>query len=155
MLFSVWHGPVVGAGGRSVGGVWYQGGCTRVGIPGWLYRGTTQPAARGANPTSEAGPGTPAGVEWVGGVQRAYLGRWAGRAFPHPAGPVGPYGPSLGNTLRNAHLRPKGRELTSFPRNLVKTSGCHQNMSIRPVIVPISKTGPKSQLLIFWDFHNR
>ena len=37
MLFLVWHGPVVGAGGVQDGG--YQGGLYRV--PGWTIPGTT------------------------------------------------------------------------------------------------------------------
>ena len=37
----------------------------------------------------------------------------------------------------------KGRDLTSFYRNLVKTAECHHFSCIRPAIVPISKTGFK------------
>ena len=42
-----------------------------------------------------------------------------------------------------------------FSVNLVKTAECHQKMSKRPSIVPISKTRAKSHLLIFSDFRFR
>ena len=46
----------------------------------------------------------------------------------------------------------EGRDFMTFPVKLVKTEECHQKSVIRPVIVPILKTGPKSRLLIFSDF---
>ena len=60
-----------GAGTGYVGGAWlggYQGGYTRVGIPGWVYRGVlpSHPSSRGASPDSEAGPGGPLQGVWSG-----------------------------------------------------------------------------------------
>ena len=126
-------------------------------VSGWVYRvgnqgvlpshlpeePTRRPATRGSGPCCRQG-GSDAG--------------WAdapGDGQDHPAGPVGraqalPPCPSLANAVSG----PKGRDLASFPVKLVRTARCHQNMSIRPPIVPVSKTGPKSHLLKFSDFRN-
>ena len=69
---------------RGTGWVWpggYTGGLYRV-LPSY------PPTARGQPHTSEAGPGSPAGLEWVG----MGLGRvsWGVR---RRAGPVPPFGP--------------------------------------------------------------
>ena len=68
------------------GGVWYQGGYTGW-VPGRVYR--VLPTEHAEEPTpgypSEAGPGSPMGLEWVGISVRGWAGPWY-----HPAGPVGP-----------------------------------------------------------------
>ena len=130
--------------------VWY-----RVGIPEGLYRCTTQPPRTytAKHPAdSGAGPGDPAGVG-VGGQ----LG--APRTSVHPdhhSSPCRASGPaSLSGFPPRAKppLGPKRRELTSFYRNLDKTAKCHQNMSIRPPIVPVSILSSRIHLLKFSDFH--
>ena len=74
----------------------------------------------------------------------------------HPAGPVGHPGdlpvmdpPLSSQTAVQTAISVK---TVIFYIKLVKTVECHQKVSKRPVIVPISKTGLESQLLIFWDF---
>ena len=137
--------------------------CRGVGVPGWVYgvgiagwvgegytgtqhtaRGEVQiPAKRAPNGPAGAGSG------WVSGARAN--GRRDG-SWTTPAGP--------GRSLRalpvqdpqNAALGPIRRELTSFLKNIVKTAKCHQNMSKRPRLVPVSKTGSESHLLIFWEF---
>ena len=132
-----------------VGSGWVPGWGIRVGtgraIPG--YYPATCSREEGPSP-SGAGPGSPCkGLEWVG------TGSWtrARRRFPGPPlrGPVSPpCGLPCPGTLIAASW-PIWRDLTSFPRMLVKTAECHQNMTKRPALVPISKTGPKSHLLKF------
>ena len=122
---------------------------TRVGIPG-----TTQPAAARRVPeaSSEAGP------------RRLLQGAWSGwdagpgdyMVFGGGDGPCTTLRARSGHPValpvqdpQNAASGPIWRDLGSFLEILVKTAKCHQNMSKRPVIVPISKTGLKSHLLIF------
>ena len=137
------------------------GWCTGTGMvpggyTGWVLGGVYRyPAScsRREPQTSEAGPGSPRGA----GVGGSGLGRdeAAGRPWYHPSGPVGPPGPSLYQDPRNAASVPVGRDSTSFSIKLVKTRKCRRNMSIRPVIVPVSKNRLKSHLLKFSDFHIR
>ena len=135
------------------------GGCTGLGMGnGWVYRvgntGYTQPphAARGASPDSEAGPGRPwQGLEWVVWVQRA---RVPGPPFgPGRSGPVLPSLSRYPLSSQTAVQTSKRRHFTTFYWKLVKTTKCRPFSSIRPVIVPVSKTGSKSRLLRFSDFH--
>ena len=136
----------------------YQGGYTgagRVGIPGEYYPATPFGEPR-TTPAERAPEAHRAGVGGCG-AGRAYWASWDGggdgpvptlRARSvHPValpgtGPLGLPPPGL-----------YGRELTSFPGNLVKTSKCHQKTSKRPLIVPVSKTGSGIHLLKFSDFH--
>ena len=113
MLFSVWHGPVVGCTaevyGRGMVPGWVYGVGIRVGYTG-VYYPATQHRAR-SHPDSEAGPGGPCrGLEWVVRVVDACpWRRWAGTGISPPLrGPVGPPGPSLGYTLAGAHLAAYG-----------------------------------------------
>ena len=86
-------------------------GCTRVGmgtgwVPGGAIPGTTQPP-RGGPQYSEAGPGSPMGLEWVVlGAGRATGDGGGDGLLYHPAGPVGPCGPSLYRTPWNAASQP-------------------------------------------------
>ena len=148
---------VRGAGCTGPGG--YQGRVYRW-VPGRAIPGTTHPPTallRGAHPDSGAGPGSPAGagVGGQGGRGLQGLGTAAGTAISPPSGPGQALQAFPGICPQNAALQPKGRDLTSFPIKLVKTAKCRRNMSIRPVIVPISKTGSRSHLLNFLDFHFR
>ena len=126
------------------GGVWYRGG---------YGEGYTGSPARcpGRSPVQRSGPRKPckgwSGWYWGPGA----LGvRRRGRPWYHPPGPVGlPWEPSLYQDLANAAPGPKGRDFSHISIKLVKRTECHQNMSIRPVIVPVSKTGLESRLLIF------
>ena len=120
------------------------------GYLGGLYRGTTSPPScpQGGAPYSEAGPGRPCrGLEWV------VRGAGCVRAMSPPCGPgrspcrCPPWDmPLLGQMAASGPIR---RELRYISVKLVKTTECHRNMCKRPVIVPISKTGTKSHLLIF------
>ena len=127
----------------------YQGGYT-----GWVVGGAIPgyyPAARGEVLRPAERARRPCRGRSGGSQELGRTGRLDG-LLTHPAGPVGPCGPSLVRTPWNAAPGPIRRDLTSYLRNLVKTAECHQNMSIRPVIVPVPKTAIKSHLLIFWDF---
>ena len=84
--------------------------------------------------------GVPGGVLVFGG---------GGGSQNPPFGPGRPAGLPGSGTLRNAASGPIRARFRSFPRNLVKTGKCHQKTTKRPVIVPILKTGLRSQLLIF------
>ena len=146
----------------------YSGASGRVYRAGWVYRvgirvGNTgvpsQPACSRSPPADQrppgAGPACRAG--WVGCRVGGRTGDDGGRdgSQDHPAGPLQPPGPPLSWDPQNAHLRPKGRHFTLFTVKLVKTTKCHRNMSKRPVILPVSKNGPKSHLLKFSGFHFR
>ena len=122
------------------------------------YRGVlpTQHAARGGPRSRQrSGPRRPAGPEWVVcGPGRTGTGGGTAPGY-HPSGPVGHPAGAL-PVPRTLGMPPPGqyrRELTSFYLKLVKTAKCHRNMSIRPPIVPILKTGLKSHLFKFSDFH--
>ena len=136
-------------------------------MAGWVYRvGNTgtwdhPPTARAevprSTPPAERAPEGPAGA-WSG-----WVGCGGTDPFAHPPScspahpacsrarsvPVGP--PWQGAGL----LAGKRRHLTSFSIKLVKTAECHQKSRKRPLIVPISKTGPRIHLLKFWDFRFR
>ena len=72
------------------------------------------------------------------------------RARSVPCRPLpGPGPPSPGYAASG----PIRRDSMTFLVKLVKTTECHRNMSMRPVIVPNSKTDLKCRLLKFWDFH--
>ena len=100
---------------------------------------------------SEAGPVAPAGGG-VGGT----CGRARAAGYDHPAGPVGPmlgppcHIPPLSS--QTAVQTAKRRHFSQITVKLVKMTKCRPNILKRPVIVPISKTGSESRLLIFWDF---
>ena len=65
-----------------------------------------------------------------------------------------PCGPFPVQDPQNAALGPKGRDFIIFTVKLVKTTKCHLKVSMRPLIVPVSKMASKSHLLIFSDFQN-
>ena len=100
-----------GVRGRVWGPGGYQGGLYRVGT-GRAIPGTTQPAARGAQPAKRA-PEAPA-RGWSGWVGRALPGTAAGTVYPHPSGPVGLPEALPGIYLWNAASWPIGRDSTSF-----------------------------------------
>ena len=134
------------------------GGCTRVYQGG--YTGGVLPsqhAAQGSPHIQRSGPRKPRGLEWVGYGDwtrvPGYGGR--GRVFPTLRARSVPCRALPGNTLGIAHLRPIRRDLGQYSVKLVKTAMCHRNMSKRPVIVPISKTGSRIHLLRFSDFQFR
>ena len=70
------------------------------------------------------------------------------RDHPRTPGPT-PAGPGQSSPWEAfpGPPRAKGRDSTSFPRNLVKTAECHQKCHKRPVIVPICKKGLKKSPL--------
>ena len=116
----------------------YTGGYWGGVIPG------TQPACSRRVPCTAKRAPEALAEGWSGWYMGA--GR-PGDAYPHPAGPVGPpRWPSLGYA-RGAASGPIRRDLTSFTVKLVKTAKCRSNMSIRPVIVPVSKNGSKKSAL--------
>ena len=134
-------GVRVGTGQGGIGG-WGPGGYTGRVIrdpPSWLKAEARQ---RSGPRKALQGPG-------VGGLAAA-----CARA-PYPTTPCGRarfagYGPLPG---QKAASGPIGRELVNISVKLVKRAKCHRNISKRPVIVPISKTGSRNHLLIFSDFH--
>ena len=90
----------------------------------------------------------------VGWKQAADVqGDGGGGGISPPCGPGQPGQPGLpGIYLRNAASWPIWREFDLISVKLVKTAKCRQKVSIRPVIVPNLKTGPRIHLLEFWDF---
>ena len=144
--------------------------CRRVGSAGRVgtrvgYTGVLPSCSGRGLQTAERAPEPRHGVEWVVCRARApnpcktrlNIGSWGrrrGRLQDHPPGPVGTTLWSLPVLdPQNAALQPIGREFMTFSIKLVKTAKCRQNMSKRPLIAPISKTGLKYHLLIFSDFH--
>ena len=123
------------------------------GIPGGYtgYYPATCPREEDPYP-SEAGPGSPSGG-WSGWGYGS--GRVTRRRCPRTtlrARSVRPAAfPVLGPLIADSW--PIWRDLTTFLMKLVKTAKCHQNVSKRPPLVPIPKTGPESHLLKFLDFH--
>ena len=130
------------------GGVYGRGMVPGVG-GGGVYRVPTD-AARGADLTAKRAPEAPTrGLEWVvrwAGVLGTVMTTLRARSGPRTLPVI---------TSRKRPSEPIGRDFINNILKLVKTGKCHQNVSIRPVIVPISKTGSKSQLLEFPDFHFR
>ena len=135
-------------------------------VPGWVYWwvyrvGNTGspsdqgPAARGGSQVQRSGPGRPAGPGVVVPGSRTSWTRTRNPRplFLPPTTPCGRARAPAGPWWEGGLLAAKGRDLTSYLRNLVKTSECHRKVLKRPVIVPISKTGSIIHLLIFWDFH--
>ena len=61
--------------------------------------------------------------------------------------------PTQARPSHNQVQTAKRRDFRSIILNLVKTAECHQNMSMRPVIVPVSILGLRSHLLNSSDFH--
>ena len=103
-----------------------------------LYRPSHR-ALREQTQTAERAPeASPAGGGWSGwsgaGTDPSACPCTSAQPPTHPAGPVGPPRPSL---VGGWAPRAKGRHLSTFPGNLVKTAKCHRNMCKRPVIVPI------------------
>ena len=149
--------------GTAVSQTWVPGG-SQGGYTGWgtgrAIPGTTQPPlalSPEEHPPAERAPGSPAGagVGWVGaGVGRpfAYWSWWcAGLLYP----PSGPGRPLAGPPWYRTPPRAKGRDSDLIPVKLVKTTKCHQNMSKRPIMLPIFQNGSqKSPLEIpgfpFW-----
>ena len=92
------------------GGVRVRGACRegiQGGYTGWVLGRAIPvyyPAGCCEEPTLTAkrAPEAPVGLEWVVRVGGDYgvWGRRRGRSYPHPPGPVGPPGPSLGYDLR-------------------------------------------------------
>ena len=134
------------SGSRRVYGHGYTGGLGR-GIP-TRHPPRTSFLLSGAYP-SEAGPGSPIGAG-VGGDMHSAPGRPAPTLRARSAWPARPPWCLLEQTPPPGH---RGRDLTSFLENLVKTTKCRQKVSKRPLIVPVSKTSSESRLLKFSDFH--
>ena len=119
-------------------------------VLGRVIPGSTQPPRTYSQgrPRQRSGPRKP---------YRGWSG-WSGLTVPvrpHP-----PFGPGPGPLVHSLVLLeqiaaswPIRRDLTSILGNLVKTAECHQNITKRPVIVPVSHLGLKSHLLKFSDFH--
>ena len=136
----------------------YAGWVPGWGIPGYGTRvgggrGIPVPShVLGEGPhDSEAGPVTPLRGGGVGGHEEpGALQSQTTLALPGPA----PCGRCLGPPLfsQNQVQTAKRRDLRSYSVKLVKTAECHRYLSIRPVIVPVLKTRPKSRLLKFLDF---
>ena len=156
------HVPVVPGSGMAVHDPWMcvLGGCLGRGITGgWggVYRvrgSTTQPPrAEVQTRTSEAGPGSPMGLEWVGtGLDRPLrVSQYRCASGPRTthSGHKGLRGP-----LRcpGTSLRAKRRDSMTFPIKLVKTTECHQKSPKRPVIVPVFQNGSGKSPLDFPGF---
>ena len=137
---------------------WVPGGCTGWGMgTGWVYRvgvpGTTLHRAR-TSLRQRSGPVGPAGA----GVVVSGWGRvsWVPPFGPGRSGqPALPVPRTRSQVPHNAVQTAKTSENSHISVKLVKTAECHQKTSIRPVIVPVSKTGFKCRLLIFWDLRFR
>ena len=122
----------------------YTGVGTGVGNTGVL---PSSPPMPGEHPqTQRSGPVGPAGAGVVGsegaGVTVGGDGSWR-----PPCGPGRVCDPPCLQDPQNAHLGPIGRDFINISVKLVKTAKCHRFSSKRPPVVPISKTGSKSQLL--------
>ena len=132
---------------------------------GWVYRvgntgsrGTTQPprARDQGTPDQRSGPRKPLLGGWSGWV-------WGGGPVPFACPRVRPPIPLPTLRARSVPEAPpwqgarllgqKGRDSMTFTLKLVKTAKCHQKVSIRPPLLPISKTGSGIHLLKFQDFH--
>ena len=101
--------------------------------------------------TAKRAPEATVWLEWVVlGAGRTECSA-AGTALVPPCGPGRscPAGPPCTRTLQMPPLGQKGRDFSHFTVKLVKTRKCHQKVSIRPLIVPIYKTGSKCHLLKF------
>ena len=100
-------------------------------VPGWVYRvgntEGTQPArfARGGSPRQRSGPRKPLQGAGVGGLGLPDV-RWAGRVYPHPAGPVGP---PCGPPWDIPSECPPRANKARFTSNLLKVS---QNRQVSP-----------------------
>ena len=118
-----------------------QGGYTRVGTGRAIPVHPARCCEEVPLAPSEAGPGSPKGTG-VGGVRDRGL---QGTVFGGGDGYIPPSGP--GQALQglpwiypwNAASGPIRRDYMTFPIKLVKTVKCHQKVSKRPVIVPISQ----------------
>ena len=136
-------------------GGWVPRWCIPGWVDGWVYRGSTPSdyAARGeVHMTAERAPERPAGA-WSGWSYGARANGGLDGHMYHPAGPVGPYGPSLYICPWNAHLGPIGRDFSHFSVKLVKKD------EVSPVFVNkachspcFQKNESKSHLLDFSDF---
>ena len=102
--------------------------------------------------TAERAPEAPA-RGWSGWSWGPGITGHGGGPRTHPAGPVLALQATPWFWALIAASGPIWRDSTSFLVKLVKTVKCHQNMSIRPPLVPISKTDFKSHLLKFSGFH--
>ena len=98
------------------------------------------PAAKLRSIPAERAPEAPA-RGWSGWGLTVRTQGTAAVHIPTPAGPGrATLWPSLGYGPY-CRLTAKGRDLTSFLRNLDKTAKCHQNVSKRPPLVPILQNG--------------
>ena len=132
---------------RCTGGVYYPGYGDWVG--GWEGNTGTPTQLLEEVLRQRSGPVSPCkGLEWWS-QGRTY---WDG-----PGPPCGPgrctLVPLPVQDLANAASGPIRRDSTSFTVKLVRTRKCHRKVCMRPPIVPIPKTAPKSRLLKFLDFH--
>ena len=113
--------------------------------------GTTQLLGEGSR-YSGAGPGSPGtGLEWW----YLELGR-TGRCAAPGTTPAGPGRSMLALPVPGPLECRPWTNIARFDlisQKLSQNARVSLNISKRPVIVPISKTGVKSRLLIFWDFH--
>ena len=121
---------------------------------GWVYRvGNTGSQAlpsyraKGGPRYSEAGPVA------LQGRSGWYLGpEYPCAPGDHPSGPVGSLQAPPCHLPENAASWPIRRDSTSFSIKLVKTAECHQNMSKRPTLVPISQNGSRKSPLDILGF---
>ena len=143
-----YQGEVVGVQGCTGPGG-YTGWVYRVGVPG----STTQPPCareEQAQPAKRA-PDGPAGAGsgWVGCSGRVTGGGTAPRTTLRARSGTRTL-PVLGPS--ECRLLAITARFHSYSRNLVKTAKCHQNVTKRPVIVPISQNGSRKSPLDFLGF---
>ena len=158
-LFSVWHGPVVWCGGEGVR--------VRVGmgtgirwVDGWAIPGTTQAPTDRARKTLMTAKRARKALQGPGVVVMRVWARAPGYgggdgSWTTPAGPGRALWALPVQDPHNAASGPIRRDSTSILLNLVKTAECHQNITKRPVMLPISKTGPRCHLLKFLEIRFR
>ena len=123
-----------------------------IGRAGWVYRvGNTGsrycPATLlGEQRIQRSGPGSPCrGLEWWDPAAGAPGPDHPLRTLQVLRGPLRCQ--DLPLSSQTAVQTRKSLKTVTFTVKLVKTAKCRRNMSIRPTIVPISKTGPRIHLL--------
>ena len=133
------------------GGVWGPGGY-RV---GYTQGSTTHPPREEPNEECPKQPACWRGQGVLGGGNACLV--FGGGTGPGTTTPCGRARSrwSLYQDPQNAASGQYGRDSGHISVKLVKTMECHRKSGKRPTIVPISKTGSRSRLLIFSDFHFR
>ena len=121
------------------------GGVVRVGTAGWVLGG----CYTGTHP-----PSHPSGLHWY--CQGPTHARYAFlRPLGHSRGPADPLRTPELPALRYASWSQYGRDSAPNILKLVNNLECRRKSSMRPVILPISKTGPEYTTLNFQISHNR